>query len=87
MGWVSRPPVAKGGQNFGVSAQSNAVHSTRLDNLFVESPLHWGYIAQIEDLLTSFVAMNCDYSQNITNHPNQNSGSVERLAWYISPCV
>ncbi|MEH2239236.1 hypothetical protein [Nostoc sp.] len=30
MGWASRPPVVKGGQD---------VHPTRLDNLFVVSPL------------------------------------------------
>ncbi len=54
MGWVSRPPLVKGGQDFGVSAQSfdlrqaqgrqaqepsNAAHPTILDNLFVVSPL------------------------------------------------
>ncbi|MHC5825806.1 MAG: hypothetical protein ACYT04_60650, partial [Nostoc sp.] len=36
---MSRPPVAQGGQDFGVSAQSNAAHPTSSSNLFVESPL------------------------------------------------
>ncbi|MEH2362204.1 MAG: hypothetical protein V7K58_21345 [Nostoc sp.] len=53
VGWATREPVAEGWQDFGVSAQSNAAHPTRLNNFFIGSPfpLNKAFNGRLEEIL------------------------------------